>query len=93
MKKEDKIRQHLQFFGRVQGVGFRYTAQYTASSLGLTGWVYNEYDGTVVMEVQGRESSIKKMIEKLDSGMFIHIERIEKSIIPLDEHELSFHIR
>ena len=46
------------FHGRVQGVGFRYTAKMLAQSLGLTGWVKNEWDDTVVMEVQGREQLI-----------------------------------
>ena len=51
-----EIRQRIVFHGRVQGVGFRYTAKYLARSMNLTGWVKNEYDGTVVMEVQGREA-------------------------------------
>ncbi len=48
-----RIRKHIQFYGRVQGVGFRYHATYKARFLGLTGWVRNCYDGTVEMEVQG----------------------------------------
>lgn len=40
------VRKRIIFRGRVQGVGFRYTAKYLAQSLGLTGWVRNEYDGT-----------------------------------------------
>ena len=35
--------------GVVQGVGFRYRARYAAESLGLTGWVCNEEDGTVTL--------------------------------------------
>ena len=89
----EKIRQQIRFTGRVQGVGFRYTAQYTASVFGLTGWVYNDYDGSVLMEIQGKEASIKKMIERLDSDRFIRIDNIEKKIIPLEEHEVSFYIR
>ena len=42
-----EIRQRIVFHGRVQGVGFRYTAKYLAQSLGLTGWVENEFDGTI----------------------------------------------
>ena len=40
------VRKHMIFHGRVQGVGFRYTAKYLARSMNLTGWVQNEYDGT-----------------------------------------------
>ena len=53
-----EVRKHGIFHGRVQGVGFRYTAKYLARSMNLTGWVKNEYDGTVVLEVQGRETLI-----------------------------------
>ena len=44
-----EVRKHIVFQGRVQGVGFRYTAKYMAQSLGLVGWVQNEWDGTVTM--------------------------------------------
>ena len=37
--RENLIRKHYWFSGRVQGVGFRYRACYIASSLGVTGWV------------------------------------------------------
>ena len=37
------IRKEIHFEGRVQGVGFRYTAKYAASGCGVTGWVKNDY--------------------------------------------------
>ena len=43
----EEIRKRIIFHGRVQGVGFRYTAKHLANSLGITGWVKNEWDGTV----------------------------------------------
>ena len=89
----EKIRQQLRFTGRVQGVGFRFTAQYTAQHFGLTGWVYNDYDGSVLMEIQGKPEAIKKMIERLDSDRFIRIDSIEKTMLPLVEHEISFYVR
>ena len=89
----NKIRLKIKFTGRVQGVGFRYTAQYAAQHFGLTGWVFNDYDGSVLMEIQGEEISISKMIERLDSDRFIRIERIEKTVIPLDKDERSFRVK
>ena len=56
------VRKRIIFRGRVQGVGFRYTAKYLAQSLGLTGWVRNEYDGTVLLEIQGSEYMINKLL-------------------------------
>ena len=51
-------RRHIRFFGRVQGVGFRYHAMYSARNFNLTGWVANRSDGSVEMEVQGPEAAI-----------------------------------
>ena len=45
----EMIRKHILFYGRVQGVGFRYHATYKASLMGLTGWVRNLEDGSVEM--------------------------------------------
>ena len=68
-----EVRKHIVFYGRVQGVGFRYTAKYLTRSLGLTGWVRNDPDGTVTMEVQGREALINKLLVGLNGGHFISI--------------------
>lgn len=86
------VRKHFTFQGRVQGVGFRYTAKYLAGSLGLTGWVKNEWDGTVVMEVQGSEQMINKMLKGLNQNMFISIDWIDTEVIPV-ENENSFSVR
>ena len=53
------------FKGRVQGVGFRFRCFSIANELKLTGFVKNEYDGSVSMEVQGEGMQIERMIEKL----------------------------
>ena len=39
-----KIRRHILFHGRVQGVGFRWNACCIARQYGITGWVSNNYD-------------------------------------------------
>ena len=72
------VRKHIIFSGRVQGVGFRYTACYLARSLGLTGWVKNLWDGDVEMEVQGDEASMERLV-----GRFIRIELMETEMIPV----------
>lgn len=87
-----EVRKRIVFHGRVQGVGFRYTAKQLARSLGLTGWVENEYDGTVLMEVQGREPMIYKLMEGLNRNMFIEITWVDSKDIPLEE-EHSFYSR
>lgn len=87
------IRQEIRFVGNVQGVGFRYTAKYAARALGLTGWVYNDYDGSVLMEVQGNPEIIESLIFKIEQRPFIIIENIEKKNIPLIKNEGEFYIK
>lgn len=86
------VRKHITFYGRVQGVGFRYTAKYLAQSMDLTGWVENEWDGTVTMEVQGSEILINKLLVGLNNNRFITIEWMDAKEIPLKE-ESSFYVR
>ena len=89
---KNQVRRRIIFYGRVQGVGFRYTARHLAASLGLTGWVRNEYDGTVHMEVQGTKAMIYKLMEGLNRGSYISIDWIDDEEIPA-EKESGFCVR
>ena len=89
---EDKIiRQHLTFYGRVQGVGFRYRAHWIADELGLTGWVRNTLNDTVEMELQGTQEQIADMISRLNRQKWIYIDDITFKDIPVVE-ERSFRV-
>lgn len=61
-----KIRRHYLFTGTVQGVGFRWTATNLASSVGATGWIRNERDGSVTAEIQGIREQVDAVIDGLD---------------------------
>ena len=80
---QTKIRKHIVFYGRVQGVGFRYYAVNKANQLGLTGWVKNLPDGTVEMEVQGEDPLIDQLIIFLQNRTYIWIEKLDARSIPL----------
>lgn len=54
--------------GRVQGVFFRDMTQQTARELGLTGWVRNERDGSVVVEAQGDDEGLERLERWLHEG-------------------------
>ena len=54
------------FKGRVQGVGFRFRCFSIANELKLTGFVKNEYDGSVSMEVQGKDAAIPRKCRAKD---------------------------
>lgn len=86
------LRKHILFYGHVQGVGFRYHAKYGADMLGLSGWVRNLYDGSVEMEVQGREEDIDKLIVLLQQGKYIDITDMKVKNKTL-ENDISFRIR
>ena len=83
--KQEKVRKHIFFYGRVPGVGFRYYAVQKANQLGLTGWVKNLYDGSVEMEVEGQEELIDQLIIFLQNRTYIWIERIDAKKIPLQQ--------
>ena len=75
------IRKSITFYGWVQGVGFRWRAYHAADAFGATGWVKNNYDGSVSMEIQGNEEQIDQVIQALEKGRFIHIENMSKIVL------------
>lgn len=87
------IRKQIKFYGRVQGVGFRYKARYTADALGLTGFVHNEYDGSVRMEVQGEEAMIDRLIQTLQQDRYIDIRDMEIKKLATCQEERNFRVR
>lgn len=90
---QKKVRKEIRFTGDVQGVGFRYRAQYAAQSLGVTGWVHNEWDGSVLMQAQGTDEEIAELIRLISKSLYIGIKDISYKIIEIDEAEREFHIR
>jgi acylphosphatase len=49
--------------GTVQGVFYRASAQEQATALGLTGFVRNESNGDVYMEVEGPDTRLQQFID------------------------------
>ncbi len=83
------IRCHISFTGYVQGVGFRYRARHAANLYGCTGWVRNEWDGSVTMEIQGDPKDIDRVIQAIRAGRYVEIDRMDSREIPLED-ERSF---
>lgn len=84
------IRKQITFHGWVQGVGFRYRARHAAALYGCTGWVRNEWDGSVTMEIQGEEADIDAVILAVEAGRYIRIENMDSRTLPLVEGEYGF---
>ncbi len=86
----EMIRKHIVFNGWVQGVGFRYRAIVAANKQGVTGWVRNDPDGSVSMEIQGTEEQIDQVLISLERELYIQIDNMDVKIIPVEEGERGF---
>jgi len=74
---------HVFFEGRVQGVGFRWTAKTIARGYEVTGWVRNLPDGRVEMKVSGEPDEVDGFIEAIEeSDLRAHIRKVDVAVIP-----------
>lgn len=87
------IRRHIIFYGDVQGVGFRFRAYHAATMYGCTGWVRNEYDGSVIMEIQGEEPQIDRVIMAIERGTYVRIENMDSRDMEVKNGETGFRVR
>ena len=62
------ITKQVKVIGKVQGVFFRASSKDQASTLGLHGWVRNEADGSVLIQVTGETKQIERFIEWCRKG-------------------------
>lgn len=81
-------RLHILYKGRVQGVGFRYTAERIALEAGVTGWVRNLPDGDVELLAEGVEAALQKTADGItQSEVGRHI---RKAIVNWEEFTGEF---
>ena len=86
------IAKHIIFKGRVQGVGFRYTAQRIASLSQMTGFVRNLPDGSVEMLAQGTQKEIENCIKDIEESFGGYIRETKINEIPPDPRYTNFQI-
>lgn len=79
----ETIRRRIRFTGSVQGVGFRWRARCAAERYGCTGFCRNEWDGSVVMEIQGSEEQIDRVLLAIEAGRYVVIENMEVHSLPV----------
>ena len=79
--------------GQGQGVGFRYRARYAAQALELTGWVENEDDGSVTLEVQGDPALFLKLFALIQRSDYIQITSLRQRDLAPDPWERDFRVR
>ena len=91
---ENAVRKEITVAGRVQGVGFRFFTQQTALNLRITGWVKNQTDGSVIMEVQGTPQQLDSLITRLKQGNgYSKVVQMKIEDLEVDKGENKFGIR
>jgi len=83
-----KARVHIFVSGFVQGVFFRDHTRRWASSLGLTGWVKNLWDGRVEVVAEGDQEKIEALLARLKEGP--PSARVEKVDVTWEEYRAEF---
>jgi acylphosphatase len=80
--------------GRVQGVGFRYFTQGVAHRYGLTGWVRNNFDGTVGILAEGSEKNLNAFLKAISRGpSSSHVQKVKVKWLTQQSNYSTFGIR
>ena len=72
-----KKRVHVYYSGRVQGVGFRFTAEDVARALGVCGWVRNLSNGKVEITAEAQEAALNDFLAKIREYFSAYIKDAE----------------
>jgi acylphosphatase len=81
------------FTGRVQGVGFRYTALQVAREYEVSGFVSNLPDGRVLLEVEGRPEEVEAFIAALHERMQGYVRKVERQSRVREAQFAGFSVR
>jgi acylphosphatase len=81
------------YSGRVQGVGFRYTARSIAQGFAVTGFVKNLRDGRVQIVVEGATTQVQAMLSDIRATMGRYITGVEEISGPPTGRFSNFEVR
>jgi len=83
-----------QISGRVQGVGFRYSARERGADLGLSGWVRNISGGRVEVFAQGPAPLVEVFLTWLHDGpTAARVDRVDEVPAMPDPRFTAFEVR
>ena len=68
---------HVYYSGRVQGVGFRFTAESLALELNVIGWVKNLRDGRVEITAEAEEENLERFLVKIKESFSRYINNVD----------------
>ena len=76
------VRFRVRYHGSVQGVGFRMTSVAQARGLDVHGFVRNEPDGSVVMDVEGSRADVRELMRRIQAAMDGNIDDTQVEDMP-----------
>jgi len=88
----DQAAKHIIFAGRVQGVGFRFTAHNIARRYDITGYVRNRPDGTVEMFAQGPTPEVDACLADIQDSFADYIRQTQIEPVPCNTRYTDFRI-
>jgi acylphosphatase len=62
------VRYRVVVTGRVQGVWYRESCRREATAAGVTGWIRNNYDGTVEAVLEGEQAAVDRVAAWMRTG-------------------------
>ncbi len=77
-----RVRRTAYFSGRVQGVGFRFTAEAIAAGFSVTGFVRNLADGRVELVAEGTPAELDRFQRSLEQSMRSNIREVTAADAP-----------
>ena len=75
----DRQQRELYYAGRVQGIGFRYTARSLAGGFDVAGFVRNLPDGRVHLVVEGATAELDKFLDAVKAEIGYYVKEIERN--------------
>ena len=81
------------FTGRVQGVGFRYTAESIARGFEISGWIRNERDGSVRCVIEGAADELERFVAAVRNAMNGSISNVVIDRAAATGEFQGFHVR
>ncbi|MEP0366948.1 MAG: acylphosphatase [Cyclobacteriaceae bacterium] len=84
---------NIRCYGKVQGVFFRVSTKTQADELGVTGWVRNESDGSVLIHAEGEAERLYNLVAWSKKGpQFAKVSSVEQEESTAEGFD-SFEIR
>ena len=82
----------VRFTGRVQGVGFRATCKMESSGLSINGFVKNEVDGSVTLDIDATAADGNELIRRIKIARSNYVDKVSVDECDSQNRTDGFHI-